>query len=184
VEQKHKNMIEKTKQVVKREIEKLPKENQEAIGAIDWIKTTEEIGKKYLFNESDLNNFQAQTLLVLIGLEDADFYSQNLEREVVTSKKMAEQISEEVLQKIFNPIGKAILEKTTKNIATENADHEQNINFILSGGNYAAFIKKEIPPPSSTPTNNQEANPSATVAPENNFPGNNSRVDPYREKPE
>ncbi len=157
-------MTEKLKQVIKREMDGLPKENQEAIALVDWIKITEEIGKKYLFNESDLNDFQTQTLLVLIGVEDADFYSQNIENEVGTNKKTADQIAEEVLQKIFNPIGKALVDNLKKIALSKDANHEQNIGFILSGGNYSAFAEKEPPHKVVLPTEHKE--------------------DPYREKPE
>jgi hypothetical protein len=135
-------MTEKLKTVIKREINKLPKENQEAINAFDWVKTAEEIGKKYLLTESEINDLQVQTLLVLIGLEDSDYYQQNVEREVGTSKNEAEKIAVEVVQKIFTPISNIIIENIKKSEKIKNSNHEQNLNFILSGGDYSAFVEK------------------------------------------
>lgn len=134
-------MNEKLKQVAKREIEKLPIENGEAINAVPWEKTSEEIGKKYLLNENELNTFQVQTLLILLGLEDPDYYIQNIENEVGTSKEKAKEISEEVFQKIFAPINDIFVENIKKSEKIKNPNLEQNLDFILSGGDYSALLK-------------------------------------------
>ncbi|MEK7105944.1 MAG: hypothetical protein AAB895_01125, partial [Patescibacteria group bacterium] len=63
-------MTEKLKQTIKEEVGKLQKEAQNAINAFDWVHVTEEIGKKYSLTESQLNDFQVQTLLILIGVID------------------------------------------------------------------------------------------------------------------
>jgi hypothetical protein len=140
VEQKHKFMTEKLQQVIKRELGKLPKESQEAIGILNWAGIVEEIGKKYSLNESEINDLQVQTLLVLIGLTDSDYYPQNVENEVGTSKEEAGKIAKEVLEKIFTPIGNIMLENIKKSDKVKNGKSEQNLDFILSGGDYSAFV--------------------------------------------
>jgi hypothetical protein len=147
-------MTEKLKEVIKREIGKLPKENQEAINSLGWENISEQIGKKYLLNESELNDFQTQTLLVLIGLENPDDYSQNIENEVGTSKNEAEKIADEVFQKIFTPINDVLVDNLKKSEKVKNSNAEQNLNFILSGGDYSVFL--EVPPPLSGEGKNTE----------------------------
>ncbi len=136
-------MSEKLKLIIEREVAKLPKENQEAISSLDWARITEEIGKKYLLNEAEINDLQVQTLLVLIGLEDPDFYASNVENEVGTSKEEAEKLSKEIFEKVFTPINDALLEKIKKSGKIRNTSPEQTLDFILSGGDYSALIENK-----------------------------------------
>ena len=134
-------MTNKLKQIAIEEIKKLPKEAQDMINSLDWGKITEEIGKKYLLSESEINDFQVETLLVLVGIENGDFYAQNIENEVGTSKAEAEKIANETLEKIFIPISNLLEENIKKNLPNKNPNHEQNVNFILSGGDYSSFVE-------------------------------------------
>ena len=138
-------MTEKLKQIIKEEVGKLPKENQEVISAFGWEKILEEIEKKYLLLDEEINDLQVETLLVLIGLQDPDEYAKNVENEVGTSKAEAEKIANEVFEKIFTPIYEKILENIKKSDKVKNATPEQNLNFILSGGDYSTFL--DVPPP-------------------------------------
>ena len=46
-------MTERLKQTIEEEIAALPKEGQEAIGAVPWVKIAEEIGNKNNLTEED-----------------------------------------------------------------------------------------------------------------------------------
>jgi len=72
-------MTEKLKQIIKEEVVKLPKETRDAISAFNWGTVSEEIGKKYLLTESEVNDLQVETGLVLIGLVDGDEYALNID---------------------------------------------------------------------------------------------------------
>jgi hypothetical protein len=135
-------MTDKLKQVVKDEMTRLPKEMQEAMSLLDWGNVAEEIGKKYLLNESEINDLQVETLLILIGLEEGNSYVKNVENNVGTSKEEAEKIVEEVNQKIFAPIYNLLEANLKKNLTNKKVGLEQNTEFILSGGNYGAFLGK------------------------------------------
>jgi len=134
-------MTEKLKQTIQEEIIKLPKEAQEAINSLDWTKIAEEIGKKHLLDESETNNFQVETLLVLVSLTNPEFYATNIENNVGTTKEEAENMANEVFEKIFAPIGDIIEENIKKNFKDKNPNWEQSLNFILSGGDYSAFME-------------------------------------------
>ena len=138
-------MTEKLKETIQEEIRKLPKDAQEVIGSLDWAKITEEVGRKYLLDEDEINNLQLETLLILIGIEDGNDYAENIEDEVGTSKDEAKKITEEISQKIFTPMGNVMEEKIKENLKTKNPNPEQTINFILSGGDYAAFLEERNP---------------------------------------
>lgn len=134
-------MTEKLKQIIQEEVTKLPKEKQEAINALDWENIVEEISKKYLLTENEMNDFQVETLLVLIGLNDLDFYATNIENNVGTGKNEAEKIAEEVNQKIFTPIYDALTKKIEGNLKNKNPNWQQTLDFIVSGGDYSAYIE-------------------------------------------
>lgn len=138
-------MTEKLKKIIEEEVMKLPKEAQEAINSLDWIKITEEIGRKFLLSESEINDLQVETLLVIVGIEDENYYAQNIENNVGTSKYEAEKLDEEVNQKVFMPMNNVFIGKITKNKNSKNPSPEQTLDFILSGGDYSAFVEQKNP---------------------------------------
>jgi len=142
-------MTDKLKQIVNREVTKLPKEARDAINSLDWGKITEEIGKKYLLNESEINDLHAVTLTILTGLTDVELLSKSIENEVGTSKEEAGKIADEVEEEIFTPIYNTLTENIKKSMQGKTPSWRQEINFILSGGNYLVFIEEET----STSTN-------------------------------
>ncbi|MEI8174506.1 MAG: hypothetical protein WCG28_00985 [bacterium] len=148
-------MTDKLKQIAQEEIMKLPKEAQEAINSLDWGNIMEEIGKKYLFDENEINDLQTETLLVLVGLENGDDYAQNIENNVGTSKGEAEKIVEDAFQKVFTPINDLLVENIKKSDKSKNPNWKQSLEFILSGGDYSAFI---APSENEIPTNVDEPN--------------------------
>ncbi|OGF03610.1 MAG: hypothetical protein A3H14_01690 [Candidatus Doudnabacteria bacterium RIFCSPLOWO2_12_FULL_49_8] len=133
-------MTEELKKTIKKEIAELPKEGQEAISAVDWVKIAEEIGKKFLLDEDETEDFQLETLLVLIGVTDPEFYAVNIENHVDVTKDKSAEMAKEAFQKIFTPIRKALEENIKKNLKDKNPNWQQSVDFILSGGNYSALL--------------------------------------------
>ncbi len=132
-------MTEKLQQTIKKELEKLPKENQEAINSIDWVKIAEEIGRKYMLLEEEINSLQVEILLILTGLEEFDSYIRNIENEIGLSKDEAEKISIEITQKIFNPIAEKIPKKES-GLSKESIEEKLDERF----DNLSEEIKKII----------------------------------------
>ena len=133
-------MTEKLKQIIQEEVVKLPKEAQEVINSLSWENIAEEIGKKYLLTESEINDLQVETLLILVGLENGNYFGQNVENNVGATKDEAVKITEEIAQKIFTPINNALEENIKNNLKNKNPNWQQSLNFILSGGDYSAFM--------------------------------------------
>jgi hypothetical protein len=126
------------------EISKLPKDKQDAINSSNWVKETEEIGKKFSLTEDEINSLQTEVGLMLIGFVRPDNYIKNIEDNIIVSKNTAEQIFNEIFKKIFTDIAKK-MELVVKNkIKSETPSWDQTINFILSGGDYSFFIEKPI----------------------------------------
>jgi hypothetical protein len=135
-------MTEKLKQTIKENLVNLPKESQDTINSFDWGKISEEIGKKYLLTDNEINNLQIETGLVLIGLIRIDKFSFDIENEIGTSKNEAEKITEEIYLKIFKPISETIIRKIKENLKTKNPNWKQTLNFIISGGDYSVFMER------------------------------------------
>jgi len=137
-------MTESLKQKIKEQMQVLPKESQEAINNFDWAKISEEIGRKYFLTEDDLHNFQIVIALTLLGLEEQDMLALNIEDELGTSKNYAEKMTDEVIQKILKPIVEKLEEKTKGTLRSRPVHWQQNLDFILSGGDYTAFIREPV----------------------------------------
>lgn len=133
-------MTEKLQNLIKEKIDKLPKESQDIINAFDWVKITEEIGKKHLLGENEINFLLVEALFVLVGIERADLYETNIENEVGTTKDEAKKIAEEVFEKIFEPIANILEENMKKSLQGKKTNLSQDVNFILSGGDYSVFL--------------------------------------------
>src|SRR3989344_3814321 len=138
-------MTEKLKQTIEEEIAQLPKEGQEAISAVPWVKIAEEIGAKYNLTEEEIDDFILETLIILIGAADFEFYAINIENHVGTTKDGAKSMADEALERIFKPIRKILEDNIKKNLKIKNPTAMQNVNFILSGGDYSAFMTPNSP---------------------------------------
>lgn len=138
-------MNTKLQDTIKEEMANIQKESQEAINAFDWIENSEKIGKKYLLNNEKLDNFQLETFLVLLGLVDKEKYIQNIEKKVGMSNTESIKIANETIEKIIIPIINYQIEKIKDNLKTKNQNWKQNLNFVVSGGDYSVFIGKDNP---------------------------------------
>jgi hypothetical protein len=154
-------MTEELKQKIKKEMNVLPKELQDAINAVDWIVILDEIGKKYLLSDSEIIDLQIETATLLVGYTNPNLFASDIESNIGTTKDTAEKIENEILEKILNPISKKITENIKKNLKENTITWKQNINFVVSGGDYTVFLKKENltekmvdkPIPEKTPVN-------------------------------
>lgn len=134
-------MTETLKKTIEEKIILLPKEIQEAIASMDWAKIVEEIGTQYSFTENEINLLQTETVLVLLRLTNLYSFGQNIEENISTSKDAAIKLENEITQKVFKPIADKITENIKKNVTGKETNWNQNIEFILSGGNYFVFLK-------------------------------------------
>lgn len=136
-------MNDQLKQTIKNEIAKTPIEIQDVINSVDWLAISEEIGKKYLLNEEDITNVQTEIVYVLIGIEHITSLATNIEHKINISKDASEKISLEILEKICQPIAEKLTENIKNIIKDKKPTWDQNIDFILSGGDYSIFLRKD-----------------------------------------
>ena len=137
-------MTEELKKIIEEEMQVLPKESVEVINAFNWAKVSEEIGSKYLYTEEEQNLLDAEIALVMLGITDQEFLPSRIENNIITSHSNAEKISEEIVEKILVPIVNNLSEKIKNGLKNRVAHWQQNLDFILSGGDYTAFIRDPI----------------------------------------
>lgn len=135
-------MNNQLKKTIEEEIAKMPIEIQSAINSVDWITVSEEIGKKHLLDEEDIVNVQTEIVYVLIGIEHITSLATNIEYKINISKNESEKISLEILEKICQPIAEKLTENIKNTIKDKKTTWQQNINFILSGGDYSVFLQR------------------------------------------
>ncbi len=97
-------MTEQLEQTITEELKQLTPDAQKAVASVDWLKIAEDIGKQFDLRKEEVEDLQLETLLVLIGAVDLDFFTINIENHVNTTKEMSINISKEVSSQIFKPI--------------------------------------------------------------------------------
>jgi len=132
-------MTEKLKEIIKNESVKLPKESQEVINTFGWAAISEEIGKKYLLRESEINDLQVEIALVLLGINEEDLLSLNIEDNVGTSTSDADKMTEEINKQILTPMFEKKESLMKNKPKTISPNWKQNVNFVISGGDYSVF---------------------------------------------
>ena len=133
-------MTKELQQKMNEEIAKLPKYNQEAIDSLDWGDISWKIGKKNLLTESEINDLQIETGLVLVGLSDLDSFAINIEKNVGANTAESEEIAKEIYEEIFKPITDKMEIMVKNKIKSQNPKWDQRVNFIISGGDYSNFL--------------------------------------------
>ncbi len=135
-------MTEKLKQNLKEQMGALPKESQEVINSFGWERISGEIGKRYFLTEDDINILQADIGCVLVGLAEQEYLGEDIESDITISKNHAQKIAGEVEEKILKPMVDILSENIKKSMRIRNIHWQQNLDFILSGGDYTAFIRR------------------------------------------
>ncbi len=152
-------MNQELKKTIEEKLTTRPKEIRETILSFNWAEIVEEIGKNNLLNtEEEISILQLETSLVLLGLTDN--FEENIASKLGISPELANKISIEVFKKVFIPITNKINETIKNSLPNRSIHWQQNLNFILSGGDYTAFIKRVEEKKDEIPETNENFNPS------------------------
>jgi hypothetical protein len=100
--------MEEFKKQFENKLKGISTENRLAISSFDWIKKVEEISKEYLLTEEEILELIEETSRVLLGENDLDTYTFNIEYNTGLSEKKSIELSSLVFEKVFMPISKII----------------------------------------------------------------------------
>ncbi|MES2023450.1 MAG: hypothetical protein V4439_02090 [Patescibacteria group bacterium] len=135
-------MIEILKNVIKKEMVKLPKTTQEIFNLSDFEKQLDEISKEYFQDDEEkINNFQAETVLLLLGVNPLNNYAKKVAYSSILAMEDAEKITKKAIEKIFIPLAEKVNENIKSKLKSKNPKYDQNMKFILSGGDYSHFLE-------------------------------------------
>jgi len=126
---------------IKEESVVIPKEIQEVILDFWWMDEIEKIGLKYLLTEKDIYNLQTEMSIYLLGLELKNLKSLIEEITYLDNDKI-ESITKEFEEKITIPIINKLEEKLKEKINKKEPKWYQNVNFVLSNGEYIYFTEE------------------------------------------
>lgn len=111
-------MDSESKEIIKKQLKKLPKDIQDAVLAVDLAEKFKTITNKHGLRVDQGGALETETMLVMLGLEDPDDYTSNLKREADISQEEAASIAEEVNRMIFLPI-RASLKRLHEDVEEE-----------------------------------------------------------------
>ncbi len=129
---------------------KLSPAAQEVFSSMKWLENLESIGSKYNLNEEQIRTLDTETMLVLLSITHLEEYENILKNQLKVSEDSFKKIMEEINALILTPIHSNLIESFEKNNNSsenlkeemEKSDWGQNVNFILSGGDYSHFLEK------------------------------------------
>jgi len=174
-------MDPETEKIIKEQWENIPSEIKTSIFQPGFEKEITKIGEKNKLDSEQLATFQLETILMMFCLITFEDYSNELKNKLNLSEENFKNLIKDIETLIPNEIKeklKNVYENTNKIIKNENLNKtdveniknkikdkktswDQNINFILSGGDYSVFLKEPIihinmidtPIPEKTPIN-------------------------------
>ncbi len=98
---------------IKEYLEKLPPAVQKSIKSSEWKQKILDIGNKYSLQPDQIDNLEVEALLVAIGVESDEEMILNIERELDISEVLAEQLTEDVNQRVYKWIYKQLSSEPT-----------------------------------------------------------------------
>ncbi len=103
-------MDEKNQNDIEKYLKTLPKEVQDFLAEGVWEERTIEIGKKYGLNETQIDDLVNAVVLLLTGIEKPDKFLDTIVSSLAISKLLAEQIMNDLDNRVFD----YALKQTTK----------------------------------------------------------------------
>ncbi len=115
-------------------IKNLPKPVQDLVFDNEWEKRTKEIGKKYSLSEQQIDSLADNVLIVLIGLEKPENLLKNITSDLSVSQIIAEQVVEDLENRVFDYALKMIEEKTKTGTSSKGLETKpQNLPMVEKG---------------------------------------------------
>ncbi len=87
-------------------IKQIPQSVQKRITSSEWLKRVKEIGLKYSLTEEQILSLIFETLFILSTVESEEDLAENIEGELVVSNILAEQLAEEIKERVITWVNK------------------------------------------------------------------------------
>lgn len=97
-------MQKEVSHIIQERFKKLPAPIQEKITSPDTQRLVQDIGKRYGMHIDEMGTLENELILVLLGLEMPQAFSLNIRKVSRLDEKQANQITQELNEKIFEPL--------------------------------------------------------------------------------
>ncbi|HEV7424018.1 MAG TPA: hypothetical protein VGO21_02390 [Candidatus Paceibacterota bacterium] len=137
-------MDPETQNIIKKQMEKLPTEIRKLFSDTELNNKILTIGKTNGLTAEQIGILQLEIDLVLLGLVYVDDFPNELEENLKIDSVKLDNITNDTSIQIFRKIRvhlQEVYEKTNEDLEEKNSDWEENIGFILSGGDYSNFTE-------------------------------------------
>lgn len=111
-------------------LENLPPNIRQAVEDFDWGTEVLGIAREYGIQVDEIDVFQRETMLIIVGLERAQDYQHNLVQHMGISRSLAEQLVQEANERIFEELQKRAFSKEQKSIKNEGYSNQGDDNDI------------------------------------------------------
>ncbi|MCW9054942.1 MAG: hypothetical protein OQJ98_03130 [Candidatus Pacebacteria bacterium] len=106
-------------QLIRDRFAELPEKLQQAITSTEVAEKLREIATKYRLHLDQGQILENETYMVLLGIEEAGKYEENIRHELNIPKDQAEKIATEVAQDIFLSVRNELKARTTEVVVSE-----------------------------------------------------------------
>ena len=121
---------------IQQALSELPENIQEAVENFNWSKEILAIARKYEIQIDDINILKEQTMLVIVGLEPASDYKDNLVEHMGINENLASQLVFESNENIFKELQRRMFFKEQHNeLATTMKEEGIELIEEISKGN-------------------------------------------------
>ncbi len=103
--------MENEEQILKDAYKALPYDIKSIIGSSEWLKRVKEIAQKYSLSEDQINSLGYEILFTFLNLQSPDLLTETIREELDISNILAEQITQEIEERIFSWAMKKITPK-------------------------------------------------------------------------
>jgi hypothetical protein len=103
----------------------LPDDSRVVLKSTDWKKILLEIANKYSLKNEQYLKLEELVLFVLLAIEDENDLKQNIENEVLVSSILAEELKNEISDRIFSLIIKRFEDLQEKDKEMEDGDENE-----------------------------------------------------------
>lgn len=103
----------------------LPDDSRVVLKSTDWKKILLEIANKYSLKNEQYLKLEELVLFVLLAIEDENDLKQNIENEVLVSSILAEELKNEISDRIFSLIIKRFEDLQEKDKRMEDGDENE-----------------------------------------------------------
>lgn len=109
-------------QIIKEAYRKVSDDVKHIIASSEWMKRVKEIGQKYSLTDTQIDALGYEVLFVFLNIQEAELLNETIEEELEISSILAEQIRDEIEERIFSWAVKKIEQKNSQPNTTNSLD--------------------------------------------------------------